>query len=303
MRGTHCQHLRDGPRSSEEKKVPHTFFFNMEGKDILYEIKGRAAIITLNRPESLNALTGDQYLLLGKLVERADREETTIVTILQSTGRYFSAGADPTKLVQQSVDNSEKSDAHKQWLANFVASNVYLTDVFHNHTKILVAAMNGPAIGLSSALIALCDLIYAIDLQKVFLLCPFANLGLVAEGAALSTLFLRLGWSTAAEALLLAKPIYGPDLNRLGFINKSYEGLVKSTEEFNDKVYQEITSQIANLHEPSILEMKQLLKANRDTMINAASSREVIKGFNKWIEGIPQSRFAQVMLKERRHKL
>ncbi|ODV81186.1 ClpP/crotonase [Suhomyces tanzawaensis NRRL Y-17324] len=274
------------------------------GDTLTYEVRGRVAIITLNQPEKLNALNGEQYLQLAKYVEQADREEGTILTLIQSTGRYFSAGAN---IADKGISNSDYDMAdlfsREYWLDKFVSRNVYLADLFHNHTKILAAAVNGPAIGLSAALLALCDLIYVKEEAKFFLLAPFANLGLVAEGAASATLFLRLGWSKASEALLLAKPISGRDLNNLGFINKTYDGQFKTTEEFNTHVHDELVQAFSHLHEQSILENKQLLKANRDTLINSATTRELVKGLNKWVEGVPQQRFSSLHQKEIKHKL
>ncbi|CCE72477.1 Piso0_000053 [Millerozyma farinosa CBS 7064] len=274
-----------------------------EGEDILYEVKDRVTVITLNVPDKLNALNGDQYLLLAKLVERANEEEDTVATLIQSTGRCFSAGANFKDKGLTKVE-PEKLFSHEYWLDKFVARNVYLTDLFHNHTKVLIAALNGPVIGLSAALVALCDLVYCIDESKVFLLAPFSNLGLVAEGATSSTLFLRLGWSKASEALLFARPISGDDLNKMGLINKSYaDHKFQSTEAFNKKVFDDVVYQFQNLYTPSILANKQLLKANRDMLINSASSREVIKGFNNWVKGIPQTRFMQMAQKDIQHKL
>lgn len=275
----------------------------MEGKDLLYEVRDKVTIITLNLPKALNALNGEQYLLLAKLMERADREEGTVLTLLQATGRYFSAGAniaDPGL----SQASAEDLTSHDYWLSKFVSRNVFLTDLFHNHTKVLAAAVNGPVIGLSLALLSLCDLIYVMDETKMFLLAPFSNLGLVAEGAASATLFLRLGWSKSAEALLFARPIPGPELIKLGFINKSYKSdNFKSVEEFNQRVHDDLVKQFSNLYAPSILENKQLLKANRDQQINSASQREAIKGFNKWMKGIPQDRFMRLYQKDIKHKM
>lgn len=274
-----------------------------EGEDILYEVREKVTIITFNIPKKLNALNGDQYLLLAKLVERADREEDTVMTLIQSTGRYFSAGANIADKGLSNVD-PEHLFSHEYWLDKFVARNVYLTDLFHNHTKILAAAVNGPVIGLSAAMLALCDLVYVMDETKFFLLAPFSNLGLVAEGAASATLFLRLGWSKSAEALLLARPIPGTELNKLGFINKNY-GDVKfdSVEQFNQRVHDDLVSQFQGLYEPSIFANKQLLKANRDQLINSANSREVIKGFNRWVKGVPQERFMKLYQKDIQHKM
>lgn len=55
--------------------------------------------------------------------------------------------------------------SHEYWLDEFVAKNVVLTDVFHNHTKVLAAAVNGPIIRVNATLVA-CDLVYVMDETK-----------------------------------------------------------------------------------------------------------------------------------------
>lgn len=272
-----------------------------EGKEILYEVKDKIAIITLNLPDKLNALNADCYLLLGKLMERADEEEDTIITLFQSTGRYFSAGADfaDNGIAKLPVD---KLFSHEYWLGAFAGRNVYLADVFSNHKKILVTALNGPVVGLSAGIIALSDIIYAIDEKKVAITVPFSKLGLVAEGASSATFFQRLGWAKASEAIIFGQTIKGEDMNKLGFLNKSYhESNFKTTEEFNNQVLKDLNTQIEGLYEPSILANKQLLKANRDNQINSANSREAVQGFYRWIQGVPQTKFAE-MLQEAREK-
>jgi peroxisomal 3,2-trans-enoyl-CoA isomerase len=107
----------------------------------------------------------------------------------------------------------------------------------------------------------------------------------------------------ASEALLLARPISGKDLNRVGFINRAFDGQFKTTEEFNDYIYKMISDQFENLHEDSIFKNKKLLKANRDQLINSANSNEAIRGFRKWIEGVPQAKFAQLAKRDIKHKI
>ncbi|PVH15774.1 uncharacterized protein CXQ87_003628 [Candidozyma duobushaemuli] len=270
--------------------------------DILYEVKDRITTITINVEKKLNALNGPQYLQLAKYLDEADKEEDTVCTIIQAKGKYFSAGANVRDI---SVMNSDPSEvfSHEFWLKNFVGRNVYLADLLHNHSKVLICALNGPVIGLSAAIVALCDLVYVNDENNTYMLTPFSNLGLVAEGATSATLFLRLGWSKASEALLFAKPVPGTELNRLGFFNGTYTGKGLTTDQFNEEVHKLIVSKFDGLYEPSIFANKKLLRHNRDTLINSANARESIVGFNRWIEGIPQSRFVQIANKEIKHKL
>jgi len=76
----------------------------------------------------------------------------------------------------------EGADVRRETLKGFVANNLEITNAFYTHPKILITALNGPAIGLSAALISLSDFVYAAP--HAFLLTPFTSLGLVAEGGA-----------------------------------------------------------------------------------------------------------------------
>ena len=70
---------------------------------ITYEVKDRAVLITLNN-QKLNSLTIPQYDILCKFLERANNEEGTIITLIQSTGRVFSAGANADFVTSQDTE-------------------------------------------------------------------------------------------------------------------------------------------------------------------------------------------------------
>ncbi|KAG7664528.1 uncharacterized protein J8A68_001954, partial [[Candida] subhashii] len=111
---------------------------------ITYEVKGRAAIITLNNPKILNALTYQQYDEICGFLNRAKDEPDTVITLIQSSGRAFSAGANAAAISK--LDNKLET-----WLDKSIARQVYLVQTFAQHKKILAVALNGPAIGLSAA--------------------------------------------------------------------------------------------------------------------------------------------------------
>ncbi|RCK63508.1 3,2-trans-enoyl-CoA isomerase [Candida viswanathii] len=263
---------------------------------ITYEVKDRAAVITLNNPKKLNALSIPQYDTICKLLERANAEEDTVITLLQSTGRVFSAGANADSIVGQDAEL-------ETWLNMSVAKQTFLVQTFLAHKKILAVALNGPVIGLSAAFVALCDLVYVHNAAKTFFLTPFANIGILAEGGTSATLPMRVGWSRAAEALLLSKRISGDDLQRAGFFNKDYKGQFKSAEEFNEVVLKELLDATENLHEDSIIQNKELLKAIFKPKISEVNSQEVSRGVYKWTSGVPMDRFKKLLTGELKHKL
>lgn len=271
--------------------------------DITYSVEANVAIVKFNRPAKYNAFAYDHYRLLISLVERAEAEPNTIATIFTGSGKFFSAGADvqqsrPSTGSNDEFDRDEVSELVKK---TFVGNNALLVDVLQRHSKILVAALNGPAIGLSASLVLLCDLIYARDLKSVYLLLPFANLGLVAEGAASVTLFHKLGVSRANEALLLSKRISGSVLQQAGLLNKVFN--ITDIIKFNDAVVKEVNDSVEGLSFDSVKQIKHLVKANWDHQISANNASEVAAGYRRFLTGIPQQRFSLISKGKLRHKL
>lgn len=270
-----------------------------------YTVEGKFAIITLNQPESLNALNNDQYLLLGCLVEQANNNPDTCFTLIQSTGRYFSAGANVKDSKLGAKEFKDEFDERNYWLSKFTARNAYLTTVFHNHRKVLIAALNGPVVGLSTALVSLCDFIYAMN-DKVFILAPFANLGLVSEGVASATLINRLGLSIGNEALLLSKPISAPKLEQTGYLNKNFKIHNRSqadVDRFNSLVKHEFWDMAKNLEFQSIIDIKKIIQSNLTKNYRNINAQEIIDGVYKWLDHVPQQKFAKIAGKQLKHKL
>src|SRR5438045_6783694 len=95
------------------------------------------------------------------------------------------------------------NDDRMHWLRAFAIDNLELTHTFYSHPKILVTALNGPVVGLTAAIIAHSDFIYA--MLHTFLFTPFSSLGLVAESNSSRSFVERLGISKANEALIMSK--------------------------------------------------------------------------------------------------
>lgn len=272
--------------------------------DITYTVRGKVSIIQFNRPTKFNALAYDHYRLLISLIERAEAEPSTIATIFTGTGKFFSAGADVAQSVSATGDIDplvDRDGASEHLKRSFVGNNALLVDVLQHHSKVLVAALNGPVIGLSASLVLLCDLVYARNLASVYLLLPFANIGLVTEGAASVTLFYKLGISRANEALLLSKKISGPVLQQAGLLNKVFD--IADVAEFNDAVVKEVNDAVENLNFDSVKQIKSLIKANWDDRISANNAKEVAAGYRRFLTGIPGKRFAMISKKQLKHKL
>ena len=134
------------------------------------------------------------------------------------------------------------ADIRRESLRNFVSNNLEITNAFYTHPKILITALNGPAIGLSAALISFSDFIYA--MPHAFLLTPFTSLGLVAEGGASRAFVQRLGISKANEALIMSKRITADEMLQVGFINKIFDVGFDEQDKFLGEVLKEVENRL-----------------------------------------------------------
>jgi peroxisomal 3,2-trans-enoyl-CoA isomerase len=197
---------------------------------------------------------------------------------------------------------ADPEDIAKHWLRTFVSNNLNITHAFYTHPKILVTALNGPAIGLSAAIVAFSDFVYCVP--HAFLLTPFSSLGLVAEGGASRAFVSRLGISKANEALLMSKRILSEELLQVGFVNKIFDCGKGEDEKFLNLVLEEVENRLGeHLIGSSLIKIKELIRRPERDIMDAQGVAEVIGGLERFKAGIPQEEFRKVGSGEKRHKL
>ncbi|KAE8148467.1 ClpP/crotonase [Aspergillus avenaceus] len=261
----------------------------------------RIAIITLNQPEKLNALAPELYYELGERLREVDKREDITITVITGTGRFFSAGADVKANRADGIFNGARQSLTRSFLVN----NLDITNTFAHHSKILVAALNGPAIGLSAALIAMSDFIYAAP--HTFLLTPFSSLGLVAEGGSSRAFVERLGIAKANEALIMSKRITCDELVGAGFVNKvisAPSGRTDDSAGFLGRVLEEVKERLGeHLSQSSLLKIKELIRRPEREVLDRQSQLEAFAGLERFLSGKPQEEFRRVASGEKKHKL
>ena len=196
-------------------------------------------------------------------------------------------------------------DVRRELVRNFVSNNVDVTRTFYTHSKILVVALNGPAVGLSAALVAMADFVYAAP--HTFLLTPFSSLGLVAEGGASRTFVERLGISKANEALIMSKRITCEELEKTGFVNKvitAPSGKKEDSEGFLKKVLEEVDDRLGtHLNQTSLLKIKELIRRPERELLDRQNGVEAFMGMERFLSGVPQEEFRKLAMGEKKHKL
>ncbi|KAI9892342.1 MAG: hypothetical protein M1814_001543 [Vezdaea aestivalis] len=268
----------------------------MSEDDITLTTRGKIAIITLNLPHKLNALGQLGYYKLASLMREVDQRDDILITVLTGTGRFFSAGADVSApLLPPSGPLSER---YSHVLRTFVANNLDTTRAFYNHSKILVTALNGPAVGLSAALIAHSDFIYVAP--GAYLLTPFTSLGLVAEGGASLAFVERLGIAKANEALIMSRRIGAAEMVAAGFAN----GLLEGGEGFLERVLKEVEERLGeHLNGESLLMVKELIRGPQRERMDRQNVKEVFGGLDRFMSGVPAEEFRKIKSGEKKHKL
>ncbi|PLB37307.1 dodecenoyl-CoA isomerase [Aspergillus candidus] len=274
----------------------------MADQNITVTYQDRVAIVTLNRPDKLNALNADLYYLLGERLREIDERDDIFTTVLTGSGRFFSAGADVTA-VRPSAETS--TNVRRELTRSFVVNNFDLTHTFAHHSKILVVALNGPAVGLSAALISMADFIYAAP--HTFLLTPFSSLGLVTEGGSSRALVERLGIAKANEALIMSKRITCDELVATGFVNKviaAPSGKSDDSAGFLKKVLEEVDERLgSHLSQSSLLKIKELIRRPEREILDRQNGIEVFEGLKRFLKGVPQEEFRRLASGEKKHKL
>jgi peroxisomal 3,2-trans-enoyl-CoA isomerase len=265
--------------------------------------KGRIAIITLNQPKKLNAMNMDAYYRLSCLMRDVAKMDDIRITVLTGVGRFFSAGADVTTTRPSGRDGEDKDQVRRDILRSFVANNLDITRAFYTHPKILVTALNGPTVGLSAALIAHSDFIYAAP--HAFLLTPFSSLGLVAEGGASVAFVTRLGIAKANEALIMSKKITCEEMVQCGFVNKVFKGKDQNDAAgFLQQVLDEVEDRLGeHLNQDSLLKIKELIRKPYLDRLESNGVLEVNEGMQRFVGGAPQEEFRKIASGQKKHKL
>jgi 2-(1,2-epoxy-1,2-dihydrophenyl)acetyl-CoA isomerase len=190
-------------------------------------------LIQLNRPQKMNAIGALTRKQLGDAIKQVERDEAVRVVVLTGSGRAFCSGADVTEMAQDGGMRTPEDVGN-------VLRNEYMPMLTRLRTmpKPVIAAMNGPAVGIGASYALACDIRIAVP--EAYLLEAFINIGLAPDGG-VSWLLPRLaGTGIAYEMFFTGKPLLAVDAHRLGVINR-----LVPAEKLEDEV-RELAGQLAS---------------------------------------------------------
>ena len=188
----------------------------MAEETVKFTISGGVGLITLDRPESRNALTSKMVTELGQAVQSCKYPEVRAVLITGS-GPAFCAGADVKELTQKLAGEGPEalSDSVKG-LANDLHKNVVLP--LRTMEKPVVAGVNGVAAGAGFSLAIGCDL--RVAAQSARFLMAYANIGAPADGGSTYLLPRLVGMGRAMELYLASQPMSAQAALEIGLVNQ-----------------------------------------------------------------------------------
>jgi 2-(1,2-epoxy-1,2-dihydrophenyl)acetyl-CoA isomerase len=183
----------------------------MTYETVIWEQSGAVGRLTLNRPETLNAWTAEFGRELKQVIDGEAADESVRAMLITGAGRGFSSGADLKAGFHPAEDGMPdiRSELH---------------DVYHpaiagvrNLPKPVVAAVNGPAVGIGCSLALACDLVMAAE--SAFFGLAFVNIGLMPDGGSTAFVPPAIGKARAFQMALLGERVPASQALEWGLVN------------------------------------------------------------------------------------
>ena len=233
----------------------------MPENDLLYEQRGRVAIATFNRPEVLNAVRQATETRLLEILDAAARDDSVRALILTGSGRAFSAGID---LKEAGAGGLGAGDAESR---KRLERTQEITRRIVSHPKIIIAAVNGPAVGIGAEISTAADL--RIAAESASFSFPEVKRALFLTNGVTYLLPRLVGSSRAALWLLTGEPVSAAEACACGFVSH-----MVPAQELLD-----FTLQLANsiaAHAPlSVRLVKEALRRTHDADLESMLELEV----------------------------
>lgn len=170
------------------------------------ERDGKVLKLSLNRPESLNAINGVLHGELSTIFGEVNRDKETYAVLLTGEGRAFCAGGDVKGM----------GDSERDWSQTTYEAKKIVNDLLDLEQPI-IAALNGAAVGLGATIALFCDVIFASEKAKIG--DPHVKVGITAGDGGAVIWPLLCGVARAKEMLMTGDLISADEAYRLGLVN------------------------------------------------------------------------------------
>lgn len=206
---------------------------------LTYDVTGRVAVVTLNRPDSLNALNTAVMRDVVDVFESIDRNSDIAVSVLTGSGRAFAAGADIKEMQPQSFSDMYVADYFAGW------------DRFAACRKPVIAAVNGFALGGGCELAMMCDVILASDKAKFGQ--PEIKLGVTPGMGGSVRLTKAVGKAKAMDLVLTGRMIGAEEADKMGLVSRvvAHDDLLETAKA--------VAEEVSGFSIPSLMAAKEMV--------------------------------------------
>lgn len=243
---------------------------------ILTEQQGQVLVVRINRPERRNALTHTMYSALGDALQRLEDEPALRCLLFTGQSDCFTAGNDLAEFAAGLPGEFEQTPVGRFLM------------LLANASKPIVAAVNGPAVGIGTTMLLHCDFVYAGDNARFQM--PFVNLGLCPEGASSLLLPAWLGRVRASELLMLGDAFNAERADQLGLINGICSAqdtevrAIATCQALASKAPEAIRATKALLNRPQRQAVENTLKTEGNLFSERLRSPEAAEAFRAFME-------------------
>ncbi len=258
----------------------------MEFQNILYSVEDNIATITLNRPNTLNAI---QFKLIEEwrtALEMARDDNNVKVVIVTGAGRAFSAGADPRVLLEMREKAPPPALPQRMMMKTQTMMNVVRAAA--SMDKPYLAAINGPAVGGGMDLANMCDIRFASEKAKFGM--AFVRMGEVPTAGGCYFLPRIVGVAKACELIWTGKIINAQEALRIGYVTSvvPHDELMPTVKEFAQQLVKGPSIAI-NLTKRLIwhcmdLDLNTAMEAHLISQNVVESTEDAREGPRAWIE-------------------
>jgi 2-(1,2-epoxy-1,2-dihydrophenyl)acetyl-CoA isomerase len=249
------------------------------------QVTDGAATVVLNRPDSLNAWNEQFGRDLLDVVQAVSADEAVRAVLITGAGRAFSSGA----------DLKEQRSGNEDGLPDL---SVRLKELYHptiigirEMPKPVIAAVNGPAVGIGCSLALDCDLVLAAE--SSYFLLAFVNIGLVPDGGSTAILPARIGLARATEMGMLGERVPAEQALEWGMVNRVVpdDNLIADAEVMLEHLAKGPTTAYANfkklLNRRLFADIEGQLEAEADAQAEQGRTADFIEGVMAFVEKRP----------------
>ncbi|MET0787356.1 MAG: enoyl-CoA hydratase [Paenisporosarcina sp.] len=251
----------------------------MNYETVNLERNGRQATLTLNRPQSMNAMNGIMMKEIADALESLQGDKEVQVLLIKGEGKAFSAGGD----IKAMLDPDSPLD-----IETVMVDVSRLAKALYTLPIITIASVHGAAAGLGLSLVLGCDVIIAEENSKIAM--NFIGIGLIPDGAGHFFLKERVGIPKAKQLIWSGKVLNGHEALSLGLIDEvTAEG--KAYEQAENMAVKLLASPVKAmiatkqiLHTQHVHELERILALESTSQVAMRKSKDHLEGIQAFVE-------------------